>query len=113
MSPSNEITAVELRTLIEQIERGEVTLTIDGETPDEVYAGDVSYKASNGWQVVVFNDCGEWDYFDSFVAPDGRRIRYPVGHDDDSEADKVLMSYRPSSWVEAGRYHWGTGGAIR
>jgi hypothetical protein len=55
------------------IERGEITLTPE-RCPQDVYAGNVAYKASNGWTVVVFNDCNHWDYVSEIVLSDGSRI---------------------------------------
>lgn len=50
---------------LKDIESGVVTLTCrNPESPAEVYAANVHYHASNGWQLVIFNDCGEWDYID-------------------------------------------------
>lgn len=46
------------------IEQGNITLTSDTE-PQFVFAGNVEYTASNGWKVVIYNDCNEWDYIDS------------------------------------------------
>lgn len=41
----------------------------------DVYAGNVFYLV-NGWEVVVFNDCDDWDYIDSVIHPDGRKGEY-------------------------------------
>jgi hypothetical protein len=65
------ITLGEVQQLFRDIERGAVTVTPEVE-PDEVYAGNVGYRTSNGWTIVVFNDCAEFDYVDSVIAPDGR-----------------------------------------
>lgn len=55
---------------LKDIDTGKVTLTSPLE-PQYVYAGHVPYQASNGWKVVLFNDCNEWDYIDRIVMPDG------------------------------------------
>jgi hypothetical protein len=60
-----------------------------GEGWDDVFAGEVTWTLC-GWTVVVFNDCGGWDYIDHIVAPDGRRWDY------DAMADLVKF-WRPSS----------------
>ncbi len=54
----------EVLGLLKEIERGEVTLTAF-EDPQKVYSGEVRYRASNGLELVVFNDANEWDYLDS------------------------------------------------
>lgn len=45
---------------------------VNPEEWSEKYAGDVRFRLPNGWVVVVFNDCNDWDYVDSVEAPDGR-----------------------------------------
>ena len=42
--------------------------------PQEVYAGNVQYRASNGWSLVVFNDANEYDYVETIATTDGRTI---------------------------------------
>lgn len=44
--------------------------------PKEVWAGDVVYRCSNGWQLTVFNDCGTWDYVSHFITPSGETISW-------------------------------------
>ena len=41
-------------------------------TCTSVFCGNVEYVV-DGWIVVVFIDCNDWDYVDSVVAPDGRK----------------------------------------
>ena len=90
------ITAAELRSVLEAVERREVSLMPEGRTADEIYAGDVSYCVSNGWRLVVFNDCNDWDYLDSAVAPDGRRVEYPSGLEPfDEDLHGLFISYVP------------------
>lgn len=55
------------------IERGEIALVAE-KCPQDVYAGNVGYVAANGWTVVVFNDCNEWDYVESIILSDGTRL---------------------------------------
>jgi hypothetical protein len=54
----------EVLQLLLEIERGEVSLTAL-EDPQRVYSGEVRYRASNGLELVVFNDANQWDYLDS------------------------------------------------
>lgn len=67
----NEIPEAELCELFRAVETGAVRLraTVD---PQEVYAGNVEYRATNGWTVVIFNDCNEYDYVDEVRDPAGR-----------------------------------------
>lgn len=69
------ISESEVLDFLQAIEQGSITLTPQ-EDPQEVYAGDVTYSASNGWEITVFNDCNEWDYIDSIRASDGRTIGF-------------------------------------
>lgn len=71
----------EVMAFLEAIERGEITLTPE-RCPQDAYCGNVLYRASNGWQLVVFNDCNEWDYVSEVILEDGTRIDpwvYPDG----------------------------------
>jgi hypothetical protein len=61
----------ELTQFLRAIENGSITLRPEQE-PQDVYAGNVSYAASNGWRIVVYNDANEWDYIDSVTPSDGR-----------------------------------------
>jgi hypothetical protein len=81
----------EVWKLVHDIETGAVSLSCDCE-PQNVYAGNVLYTASNGWKLVVFNDCNEWDYFDRFIAPDGRQLDY-------AEMPEEMRRYSPGDEV--------------
>ena len=81
------------------IEDGDIT--IEG---DPGFAGDVAYKASNGWTIVVFNDCNDWDYIASIKTDDGREIDF----DELSASMPEIADYRPSEEVSVSRY--GIGG---
>ncbi len=63
----------ELLSLMGQIERGEVTLE-PLQHPQQVYAGPVRYRASNGMLLTLFNFANAWDYLELVEAPDGRRV---------------------------------------
>ncbi|HEX7901162.1 MAG TPA: hypothetical protein VF950_25615 [Planctomycetota bacterium] len=71
--PEDEALQTELMTLLKAVERGEVTLTTDVD-PEALHSGNLTYQAGNGWSIVLFIDALEWDYFESFTAPDGRFI---------------------------------------
>jgi hypothetical protein len=103
------IEAQELRELLEAIERGDVTLTTN-RGPEKVYAGNVVYRASNGWTIQVFNDCGDWDYLDYVEAPDGRSVDYPSHSGELSEVEMIFEHYTPPPEVIEQRYHWNGGG---
>ena len=99
--------------LLTAIEEGWVTLSLEPQeypaipgkkytTPKEIYCGNMTYSCSNGWKVVVFNDCSAWDYIDHVITPDGRII----DDNDDFENDKEswLLRYYPSEKVIKEKY---------
>lgn len=102
---NQQIPADELLAELQAIENGDITIKPTGRTADETYCGDVTYRASNGWTIVVFNDCNCWDYLDSAVTPDGRQSLYPDGLEpwDDELAD-LFTSYDPPADVKRDVY---------
>lgn len=57
------------------------------------WCGEVELPATDGWKVVFFYDCGELDYIDSFVMPDGTRLEV-FGDDYQSEQWPPVMNWR-------------------
>ena len=88
----------EIWHFLHSIETGTVTLVPQAE-PQAVYAGNVVYRASNGWGIWVFNDCNKWDYLEAIDTADGRSIDF-AGLD----ALPSLVDYRPSEEVAWSRY---------
>ena len=80
------------------IEAGAITLLPQTE-PQAVYAGNVVYRASNGWEIWVFNACNAWDYIEAIAAADGRSIGF-----NKLDALPSLADYRPSEEVAWTRY---------
>ena len=66
----------EAEAFLEKVMSGEIKLEVNGLSPKEVYCGAARYKASNSWSVIVFNDCGEFDYIQDIVDEKGRFIDY-------------------------------------
>lgn len=64
------ITGAEIKAVLEAVERGELTAT----RPDPGYCGDEEVVISNGWRLMVFNDCDSFDYIETVEAPDGRSV---------------------------------------
>lgn len=56
------------------------------------YSGNYTWDLSNGWNVTVFCDCGEWDYIDNVEAADGRQWDYP------HEPQVSPMTYAVADW---------------
>jgi hypothetical protein len=48
---------------------------------DKIFAG-LFHIEVEGWHLVIFNDCSEFDYCDDCISPDGRRWAFEsVGRD--------------------------------
>lgn len=97
-SPGNQLKASTVMAVIREIEAGRVTLLAD----DWTYSGNVVQRFSNGWTFVVFSDCGEFDYFDRIIAPDGLCMDFDQiwdrGHAEDAtEDEKALCEYDPDA----------------
>lgn len=88
----------EVAGFLRAIEDGSVSLRPEHE-PQDVYAGNVKYVASNGWGIIVFNDANEWDYIDSITTADGRRFSY-----DELEQMSAVAEYQPSEEIAWRRY---------
>jgi hypothetical protein len=80
------------------IEEGSVSLRPEHE-PQDVYAGNVSYVASNGWRIVVYNDANEWDYIDNITTADERTFTY-----EELEQMSAVAKYQPSEEIAWSRY---------
>lgn len=60
---------------LRSIESGEILLTTS-RSPREVHSGNMTYKASNGWEILIFKDSGERDHVDSISTEDARLYRF-------------------------------------
>ena len=59
------------------------------------WCGEVLFYAKESWCVVFFYDCGELDYIDHFVRPDGAILDvWPDGGVDQSEWQGIVGSWR-------------------
>jgi hypothetical protein len=58
----------DLRQLLQDIDAGKVQIQMQ----DNGAGTHVSFHTDNGWKLLVFNDCGCWDYIDRAEHPDGR-----------------------------------------
>jgi hypothetical protein len=70
---ADKVKAEEVAALLRRAAADEIPVHLaEGQQSwDEVYAGNVTF-AIDGWRVTFFNDCGELDYTDEVIAPDGR-----------------------------------------
>jgi hypothetical protein len=89
-----KVQGIEMEPLVaffRAIEAGQIQLVAESE-PQDVYAGNVHYRASNGWRLVVFNDANEYDYVDHVLTDDGRIADF-------NELDGTAGDWRPSDDV--------------
>jgi len=88
----------EILSLLKEIEEGKLKIK-PTQSPSEIYAGNVVYNISNGWQIIIYNDANTWDYIDSVKALDGREINF-------DEIDQIpsLRNYQPSKEACISRY---------
>lgn len=85
--------------LLRQIEHGEVLLNALGVDPQEEYCGNISYRTSTRLNLIIFNDCNEWDYVDSVWKGNIRLFDY------DQPGFLVEFDhYRPSEEISWQRY---------
>ncbi len=92
------ISESEVIEFLKAIADGSIRLSPEAE-PQRIYAGDVSYVASNGWRITVFNDCNTWDYIDRVQASDGRAADF-----DALEEMPSVAAYNPTPEIAWTRY---------
>ena len=88
-----KITEQEVIQFLSDIEKAKIMIVPD-KNPSDVYAGDVHYRASNGWEITVFNDANEWDYIEFIKSNDGRELSF-----DDLDVMAKIRNYSPSKEV--------------
>jgi hypothetical protein len=88
----------ELMEFIKAVEDGTIALETTW-NPESGDWGNISYVASNGWKITVFNDANEWDYIDSFVTNDGRIFDF------DQLDIMGITDYEPPLELARQRYH--------
>jgi hypothetical protein len=91
-----------VRLLYEAIRDGGVSLIVIGETPKEVYAGQVVFGVVGGrrefcgWVLQVFWDGGEFDYVSMVMDRNGHRLTFDdMARTFDEATGSVQISYRP------------------
>ncbi|MCB9704848.1 MAG: hypothetical protein H6711_23435 [Myxococcales bacterium] len=90
------LTLDEAIEFLQAIEAGAVTLRTPV-SPQRIFAGDVTYAASNGWTLVVYVDANEWDYVARVVSDDGRTLSR-------EDAAILINRYTASDEVAWARY---------
>lgn len=109
IKPLEHLTWAEVEPFLQAICNGEITLTVDGLTPANVYCGNVKYNASNGWTVKVFNGCGEFKYISDVEDPSGKFIEYDAMYwQETDEMGSWRMNDGPDELKQrkdAGKFH--------
>lgn len=85
--------------LLKDIEEG--TVQIEAQLEDDSlssFYGEVTFNTDNGWKFIVFFDCGEWDYLDTVISPDGDEMDYGM-------MGEGLMFYSPPENVRKEIYN--------
>ncbi len=68
------MTVQDIVAICEAVDAGELSEELEGgETWDHAYSGNMTFRFDNDIRLLVFNDCGQLDYIDSYIAPDGTR----------------------------------------
>jgi hypothetical protein len=92
------LSEAEVMQFLKAVEDGSITLRPEYD-PQDIYAGNVPYTASNGWHITIFNDVNEWDYIDKIRTPDGRTLDF-----DAMEQMPLVNNYSPSDEIAWTRY---------
>jgi hypothetical protein len=75
-TPVATIPAQEIADLLRRVVVGTATMYAVGSLWDQAYCGNVEFEI-DGYRIIAFNDCIEFDYVDHAIAPDGRECGYP------------------------------------
>lgn len=77
-----------LLEVLEAIDAGTESVIFNGDDAVDRWCDDVPYRTEpSGWQIVVFFDCGDWDYVDRAITPDGYVL--------DFDTDETCRTWRP------------------
>src|ERR1017187_4164914 len=92
------MTEQEIVSMCEAVDAGELSVELEGgQSWEEAYgAGNLRFRFRNGFRIVVFNDCGEWDYIDSYIEPDGARTEA------EWLEDPLLLNWEPKHFARWG-----------
>ena len=88
------------------IEKGEAPLQTDREPQSNVVVHYAVHRGPwAGWQLDVFNDCGEWDYLELVQDPSGAKVEYSGPQSPSLEKEwGEVFGYRPPRGLWWRRY---------
>jgi hypothetical protein len=88
------VTEEDIVAMCEEVDAGKLSVEMKGgETWDQAYSGHMRFRFGNGTRIIVFNDCGEWDYIELI-------------------ARKIFPSVSPAADIHSSTAfltHWGIG----
>jgi hypothetical protein len=84
----------ELIAVLNGIENGSIPLICVSGTPG---AHTNVYYEAVGWKFCVFDDAGEWDYFEWIEAPTGERREFPAHGPAVDDIDDILENWQPKN----------------
>jgi hypothetical protein len=91
----------EIVAMLEAADRGELDIFVEGAMWADVYVGNVAFVLSNGWKVIVFNDCDEWDCVDHVVSPGGVIVPAAALPDGEEPAFYAWYPEHTERWTSA------------
>ena len=98
------MTEQDIVAMCEAVDAGTLSVELlGGQTWDEAYSGNMQFRFANGFGLLVFNDCGEWDYIDSYIAADGTRTEVIVPNLSETLIhDPSLLDWEPKHFARWG-----------
>jgi hypothetical protein len=102
--PGGSVTEQDIMAMCEAVDAGELSVELEGDTTwDVAYSGNMTFRLGNGIRLVVYNDCGEWDYIDSYIAADGTRTEVIVPNLSETLIhDPSLLDWEPKHFARWG-----------
>ena len=98
------MTEQDIMAMCDAVDVGELSVELEGgETWDQAYSGHLTFRLGNGIRLVVFNDCGQWDYIHAYIAPDGTVTEAIAADGTETEADDpLLFDWQPKHFARWG-----------
>lgn len=97
------VTHDEIIALLHRMDSGDLDFWCESRGWNDTYCGDVTFVTAEGHLVVVFNDCGDWDYVDSIYNPSRVKIwDFPVALVTRADDDRIV------NWTPKHMSRWET-----
>lgn len=90
----NRVSTEEVQQLLQRVGDGEIVPKLKNPEIDwENGFGEIEFIV-DGWEVVVYNDCFDFDYVDKVITPDGRTGEFDDWHGDGQPDDWLCVKDR-------------------